>query len=865
MITIPALVNTTPREEWPDADFEFPEGVPIHASDAEEDDFDMDWDTEMDLGRTGGAKAKAVVAGLAARSESFSKTSSIINIRPPLPSIDNEDEDDDEGVYTIKVNGLPALRPKTNQPVVNEDDDIEDAFSFPSDMTQLSLRPLSLHHQSSKGSLEWGDKDQTSSSHSSDTYSNLGLHDGSASSTYTSASLPETETDEDDEDDLDGLVIPSGLFDGGKKLHKILELKKKVVIEDRAKLVSPNVEDDFEIGLVIGDDFDLSPSRLLQAAQQSKRNTIAIRSKSAPSRPPSNLRPPSRLKPDRAKSPAGPPPSSMRQFRALAINTPRTQSYSEALAAAPSPTSSFLNGKTGSLRGQKSHSGLNPSPPSTQRRLGRKASLPSLKDPNQAEASGSQTAGGSALTSRYEAHTASSRAKLQPHTTSRAHGLDYVPPARPSTPSSNPAALRLTMPTNSSRLKARAPISAVFPNRPPSRSNSPHLTRPPSSVSLRHKHTASVPVPPPVKVLKKPKRQKTYGDGTELDGFDDLPLDGDKESQFRVQAKNHRVPGASYPKPVEKDTKGTLRRKIKREPSTSSLGVYLAPCRILLHADPSSEPTAATTNTLRRKGRIDISSKALTEETFKKKKTPNSPTSKKKPHLIRNIGGAATPKGWFLIVCIAILAESTTVVGEMQWNPHSLKWEGNDQALRDFDAAVGTSTRPALITHLTGSSIGSPVNSFANGARVVGNMIFDPARMCWISTLPPEDDEPDVFADLADDEEDGWETKGGTIRANLPTHELTPSETSESAPSSRMETPSPARSRRRSPSESGSERGSRASLVYDVDETFAASCHQAEERHRTELKGWKLKSDDLFDMPDRSYLWEIRALATRRY
>lgn len=200
----------------------------------------------------------------------------------------------------------------------------------------------------------------------------------------------------------------------------------------------------------------------------------------------------------------------------------------------------------------------------------------------------------------------------------------------------------------------------------------------------------------------------------------------------------------------------------------------------------------------------------------------------------------------------------------MQWNPNSLRWEGNDQALRDFDAAVGTSTRPALITHLTGSSIGSPVGSFANGARIVGNMVFDPSRMCWMSTLSPEDDEPDVFADLADDE-DGWESKGGTIRATQPASDFTASETSESAPSSRMETPSPARSRRRSPSDSGSDRGSRASLVYDVDDSFVALCHQAEECHRSDLQGWKLTQADPFDAPDRTHLWEIRALATRRY
>lgn len=205
----------------------------------------------------------------------------------------------------------------------------------------------------------------------------------------------------------------------------------------------------------------------------------------------------------------------------------------------------------------------------------------------------------------------------------------------------------------------------------------------------------------------------------------------------------------------------------------------------------------------------------------------------------------------------------------MKWNPTALRWEGNDQALREFDA-VGTSIRPALITHLTGSSIGSPVGSFANGARIVGNMIFDPARMCWISTLPPDEDEPDVFADLADDEEDdGWETKGGTIRANQPTNtteSVTTSGASDAGSSNHIDPPSPPRSlRRRSSCESSSDRGSRASLVYDVDDNFLQMCRDAEARHKSELKGWKLKSGDVFNQSDRSYLWEIRALATRRY
>jgi len=149
-------------------------------------------------------------------------------------------------------------------------------------------------------------------------------------------------------------------------------------------------------------------------------------------------------------------------------------------------------------------------------------------------------------------------------------------------------------------------------------------------------------------------------------------------------------------------------------------------------------------------------------------------------------------------------------------------------------------------------------------------MIFDPTRMCWMSTLPPDEDEPDVFADLADDEEDGgWETKGGTIRANQPAgtaESAVTSDISDAGSSNRVEPSSPSRGlRRRSSCESSSDRGSRASLVYDVDDNFLQACRDAEARHKSELKGWRSKRDDVFNQSDRSYLWEIRALATRRY
>lgn len=216
----------------------------------------------------------------------------------------------------------------------------------------------------------------------------------------------------------------------------------------------------------------------------------------------------------------------------------------------------------------------------------------------------------------------------------------------------------------------------------------------------------------------------------------------------------------------------------------------------------------------------------------------------------------------------------------MKWNPQTLRWEGNEQVLRDFDAAMGTSTRPALITHLTGSSIGSPVSSFAGGARIVGNMIFDPTRMCWISRLPPEEDEPDVFADMADDEDEDWDERAATIRASVQqgvgggTAPQTPARLS-----IREETPSPAASSRHSRAFSDTSESAFLDTpiaVDAVDERLVEASREAEQRHRAEMKGWLIPLPAavprtsrtlvaLDSEPDRSFLFEIRAVATKNY
>ncbi|KAF9036081.1 hypothetical protein BDZ89DRAFT_472806 [Hymenopellis radicata] len=841
----PIPAPTHPREEWPDADFDLPEGHSIHESieKTDNDDDDEDWDLDLHLGKAAGARAQA-------SSDASASSEPQMHIARPIAS--SSDADDDEGMSTIKAGGQSTVRPTPKSPLV---EDFEDGFSLPSDLTQLSLAPVSRNHLSTKNSLEWGDKDQTSSSQSSDAYSTLGLADASSSSnSNSSASYPGTETEEDDddeEDDVEGLIFPSDIFDSGEGTHRLttmLAMKRDTVTDDRVKVASP--DDDFEMGLVIDDDADFSPSRLL------KSQVPHIRSHSMPvQRHVSATRPQSRLKHDRGQSAIH---SSTRHLKARITPSPPLTGPIRTRSPCPSPTpssSSFLAAKSGSsnLRGQKSHSGLHPStpPPNSSKKISRKASLSSLMDTSPTASGSGLDSESSSSKSRYEESTAASRAKSYKSMGRIMHDW-VVPPTRPSTPSNSTAALRLTMPTGG-RFKSRPALASVFsspssssaPQSPAYRTASPQPTSRPSSRVARLSRTlpthippaAPAPAPPPApRVLRRPKRQRAYGDGTELDGIDDLPTDRDQESRFRVQPKGYgnRIPGGSFSsKPGDKNT---IRRKSSRRERSES-------------------------SSIKRSSKFDVAYLKFSANTSppRKKKNLGSPVqSRKKPVLIRNLGGVGSPKGtWRYDIMLVIGSSlSRTVVGDMKWNPYTLRWEGNDQALRDFDAVV-TSTRPALITHLTGSSIGSPVGpSFATGARRVGNMIFDPARLCWISTLPPDEDEPDVFANLADDEEDveGWDAKGDTIRG---------------VGDSSSCAPSPARSSHTRASSECSDRGSRASLVCDVDEQFAQRCRLAEERHRIEMKGWKstLSKQDVFTDPDRSFLFTLRdyaMAATRR-
>ena len=266
------------------------------------------------------------------------------------------------------------------------------------------------------------------------------------------------------------------------------------------------------------------------------------------------------------------------------------------------------------------------------------------------------------------------------------------------------------------------------------------------------------------RTITKPLRRRAYGDGNELDVFDDLATSATAESKYVKQPV-----GAST------KTSGTLRNKqlfsIQNQSSTSVSRTDVIPRTPLSPQkgddsvpswarDTAASRTAReqrignnTAQLLRQPSHIDhvpvttnwkaqINAKPLHSH----QTTKRGPKPQRRPHLIKPLNN--------------FLGQEKDDKG-MHWNPALCRWEGNEKALVPFDVlpspkpCVSPATKPALI-----ANVGS-----VKGVQVVGGMVFDPQRMCWLKMAPnsgrgrsesatisltTEDDEEDPFAGLDD-------------------------------------------------------------------------------------------------------------------
>ncbi|KAG5354679.1 Protein byr4 [Yarrowia sp. B02] len=162
---------------------------------------------------------------------------------------------------------------------------------------------------------------------------------------------------------------------------------------------------------------------------------------------------------------------------------------------------------------------------------------------------------------------------------------------------------------------------------------------------------------------------------------------------------------------------------------------------------------------------------------------PREPRFRAKRGLIKPLGNHMTP---------------TTKSG-MSFNPTTMRWEGNDVDLKRFE-----STKPALLAFKS-----------TKGAQVVGNMYFDPVKLCWKS-MEVDIDELEGLDDLEEEPSSGVGFGGRGFSGAADGHE------------------------------------------FDLSDEFVAKLKHQEERWNRKTSGWF----EVGTKFDRDYLWDIRRLIT---
>ncbi|KAL1642240.1 hypothetical protein SLS58_005580 [Diplodia intermedia] len=288
------------------------------------------------------------------------------------------------------------------------------------------------------------------------------------------------------------------------------------------------------------------------------------------------------------------------------------------------------------------------------------------------------------------------------------------------------------------------------------------------------------------RMFTKPARKRNFGDGSELDAFDDLPTSSTKENKY-VKLPSNRAPSkmirqVSHSKlPITSETPQppTPKKTLRRE-NTPSFARDTASSRIAREerlGGPKQRPDSGPLMPINTNWKPQVAAR----------NPPTSPQANRKravgqkPYLIKQMN---TP----------------TVKNEkgMTYNPVLHRWEGNEGALNRFSSPVqeikrpriasnhsysysqpqappthhqhtrstpsfptpapapnaSSPPRPALISHISSS----------RGVQIEKGMVFDPRKMCWLKLDPRHTgplspaasigDESDPFADIEDLKDD---------------------------------------------------------------------------------------------------------------
>jgi hypothetical protein len=752
------------------------------------------------------------------------KPSGNLSVRINLDRFKDTDDDDDDflgdGCDTIRVSKTrrattPVITPPTpledadKGPAEGQDDDFEKDFDLP-DSGNLNLAarsdgpktPTSQHDD-----FDWGE-------------GSLGVRYGgtrrgvrsnrSSSASALSPSVSSTVTFESEDEAFDDLVLPSGPLDFKERLNRrrasVSSGRDSPVEESKPSTPTGQDKGDFL------EDLDLGDGEIFDSNKLTNHRNIKIKeaTPSSPSGPKTAVSLTFTNKPITHTNSRLPRPSHERtqsllepvfesdgcstlQRKRRSIGPGRTLGHvsQSSISSIPTPASGIISNtpRRREIGPKGSNNSLRNEPTTTNSQLLRiKRSLPAMRPPNSptkilnnANNNANNTNNNNnnnVIVNRYDRPPSRGdrpQSFARPNTpVDRRPGIEptrvrnppFLPAGASNTQSQHtamkPRALRRQASEHSidmrprSRTVSRTTMRSPSPRRKPSAAGDDFWSR-----------------------LAQPKKPKTFGDGHELDGFDDLPTSIQAESRFMKPAVN-----ASAKAQAQARSKGIQRIP----PATPSPGPYSSPRAEKLPRfarDTAASRIAretALTSIAQRVPNTPLGSLPLrggptrahlghhhsgSQSTIRARRRANEPP--KKPSLISNLNMSKGPK----------------TVNGMSYNPDTFMWEGNENALSAFDAPSAsplttpatplvreketvTTPRPALITNRT---------SIKN-VQMVGHMMFDPEAMCWIKIGPSpatrseaattmDEDEDDVFKDIPDLEDKPTESEcGGPTRSS---------------------------------------------------------------------------------------------------
>ncbi|RMZ78765.1 hypothetical protein DV738_g3696, partial [Chaetothyriales sp. CBS 135597] len=822
---------------------------------------------------------------------------------------DTSEDNDFDDVPTIRVakhrsaqKASIVVDGSSSQPTKSEAENMEDGLELPDDgkLKLSSKKPAPrTPQQNDDFDFEWGE----SSLGTRNAGRRAGLSARSSSVSALSPSVSSAFTAESEDESLEGLVLPDSPIQFKEKLQERQEQEQNAGTsqpssqpQNQTSKPTAAEKDDFlaDFDLGDGDVFDSAKLTLNRNIKQKparpasppKRTTTtlnftSVKTQGAISRlprfQPSHERARSNLEP---VSETGAPVSRFQRPASRLANAAQVSSSSIPTPTTPTPSTPSRR----NLRATDSRTEMRHDPPTTTtaQLLKAKRSVPGMrpggitspsKPPGYVRPSSRQEAGSrlNNLYDRHDSRLSDSRKPPVPFLPAGAHGGQSQHVSLKTTTTARHVRRQDSDGSGESMSAAQRSLSRLV-----------GLGRPETPGRGRSGMTAVELAAQAKKQMTKPTRRRNYGDGTELEIFDDLPTSTSIESQYTKVPAGRGAPrslrsklglgqfsqsttsltssrtGTETPMPAtplspsryDSSTLSTVTTNVPhfaRDTAASRIARQQRQISTTfqnIHGEPL-QPISANFRTLNQQ----TSSSRSTYNSLRKKKT-----SQQKPHLIKPMGHEINrPKD----------------EKGMHYNPQLYRWEGNENALAPFDVPDFHPRQGSPLGHKEQTSPNGKANvalisniGNVSGVQVVGGMVFDPRQMRWLKMAHEQPDgrtgsraggqagdiqveeEEDVFAGLEDlkeeDELDSKSVQSSVFNsASAQQYGLPSAFAGGGRQDSRGGSPgSPGEAGSGKGDDSGDEYGGAVAEEFDVGPEFVRRQRSEEERWRRKIEKW---------------------------